>query len=93
MDFTRQLLDPTVLNDDYAIGILVCFHESLINAQQHFTSLSQNPQMFHQFSEIMHQLKVIEHNLAIMDCVIDHKKEFIVHDWGHPEEEYQICLN
>jgi hypothetical protein len=93
MDFTRQLLDPTILNDDYPIGILVCFHESLLNAQTHFTSLSQNPSMFDQFTEIMQQLKVIEHNLAIMDCVIDNKKTIIVYHWGLPEPELQICLN
>lgn len=93
MDFTKQLLDPTILNDDYPIGILVCFHESLANAKEHFTNLSQNPKMFNQFNEIMQQLKVIEHNLTMMDVVIDNKKTLIVHHYGLPEPELQICLN
>lgn len=93
MDFTRQLLDPTILNDDYPIGILVCFHESLSNAQEHFTNLSHNPNMLNRFTEIMHQLKVIEHNLMLMDTVIDSKKTLIVHHYGLPEPELQICLN
>lgn len=93
MDFTKQLLDPTILDDDYPIGILVCFHESLFNAQQHFITLSQNPKMVNQYTEIMHQLQVIEHNLAVMDVVIDNKKTIIVHHWGLPEPELQICLN
>lgn len=93
MDFTKELLDPTILDEGYSIGILVCFHESLENAKEHFTALSQNPKMFNQFTTIMHQLKVIEHNLAIMDVVIDNKKTIIVHHWGLPEPDLQICLN
>lgn len=93
MDFTKQLLDPTILNDDYPIGILVCFHESLANAKEHFINLSKNQNMFNQFSEIMYQLKVIEHNLSLLDVVIDNKRTLIIQTYELLEFELEICLN
>jgi hypothetical protein len=96
MDFIKDLLDETILEDEgCSIGALVLLHESILHAQNYYKGLSKNPDMIISQAEILNYLFVIEQNLVILERVIEIKKLDIFDDYclNYEEPELLICLN
>jgi hypothetical protein len=96
MDFIKNLLDPTILEEENcSVGVLVLLHESLTNAHNYYTALSKNPNMVLSFTDILHYLSVIDQNLEVVNIVIEVKKLDIFDDYclNYEEPELLICLN
>ena len=95
-DFTKNLLDETILEDEgCAIGTLVWLQESIINAQNYYRGLSKNPQFVLSYTDILYSLSVMDQNLAILERVIEIKKLDIFDDYclNYEDSDLLICLN
>jgi hypothetical protein len=96
MDFIKELLDPTILEEEgCTVGALVMLYDSLIHAQNYYTELSKNPEMVLSSTDILHSLSVIDQNLRVLGNAIEFKKLDLFDDYclNYEEPELLICLN
>jgi len=96
MDFIKDLLDPTILEDEgCSVGYLVLLQESLIHAQNYYTGLSKNPEIVISYTDILHYLGIIDQNLTILDGIIEIKKIDIFDDYclNYEDPDLLICFN